>query len=70
MQNEFAVDETEIGFEMAFLKSNPIEAGSFIWVGPTEAKVEDIADGRKILFLRGYGDVRGPKKLLDVPIAM
>ena len=64
------MDKTEIGFEMVFLKSYPIEAGSFVWVGPTEAKVEDIADGRKILFLRGYGDVRGPKKLLDVPIAM
>jgi len=64
------VDKTETGFEMDFLKSNPNDPGSFVSVGTIEAKVEDIEDGSKILFLRGYGDVRVPKKLVDVPIVM
>ena len=64
------MDKTEIGFEMVFSKSYPIEAGSFVWVGPTEAKVENIADGSKILFLRGYRDVKGPKKLVNVYLAL
>ena len=64
------VDKTETGFEMDFLKSNPNDPGSFVSVGTIEAKVEEIDDGSKILFLRGYGDVRVPKKLVDVPIVM
>lgn len=64
------VDKTKTGFEMDFLKSNPKDPGSFVSVGTIEAKVEEIEDGAKILFLRGYGDVRIPKKLVDVPIVM
>ena len=64
------VDKTKTGFEMDFLKSNPKDPGSFVSVGTIEAKVEEIEDGAKILFLRGYGDVRVPKKLVDVPIVM
>jgi len=64
------IDKTETGFEMDFLKSNPNDPGSFVSVGTIEAKVEEIDDGSKILFLRGYGDVRVPKKLVDVPIVM
>ena len=63
------VDKTKTGFEMDFLKSNPKDPGSFVSVGTIEAKVEEIEDA-KILFLRGYGDVRIPKKLVDVPIVM
>jgi|TARA_B100001113_G_scaffold221176_1_gene181368 hypothetical protein len=64
------VDKTKTGFEMDFLKSNPKDPGSFVSVGTIEAKVEEIEDGAKILFIRGYGDVRIPKKLVDVPIVM
>lgn len=64
------VDKTKTGFEMDFLKSNPKDPGSFVSVGTIEAKVEEIEDGAKILFIRGYGDVRIPQKLVDVPIVM
>ena len=64
------VDKTKTGFEMDFLKSNPKDPGSFVSVGTIEAKVEEIEDGAKILFIQGYGDVRIPKKLVDVPIVM
>ena len=64
------VDKTKTGFEMDFLKSNPKDPGSFVSVGTIEAKVEEIEGGAKILFIRGYGDVRIPKKLVDVPIVM
>ena len=65
------VDKTACGFEMDFLKSNSkTSTNEFVSCGTIEAKVEESNDGQIILMVRGYGDVKVPKKLVDVAVVM